>query len=341
MVNKIQDVLLHAGLHHGYSSGSSSPRSLERATSGSSPSPRPGSSQALTRNLPVIAVIGSQSSGKSSLLESLVGTDFLPKSNEICTKCPLVLQLVQSSWNGEDGSPAHAPAYGEFLHRRGRKYYDFAQVKEEILAETERVVGKGSVRVSDGASPCLRLWNASRWDAMLMTTYARFSGVRPPTASRRVLDVARSMSPARCRSLDVARSMSLARCRSLTRLSRTRCPEPIRLRIVSPSVLTMTLVDLPGLIRVPVGDQPADIEKQVRRLILKYISAPQCVILAVSPANQDLASSDALELARSVDPDGLRTVGVLTKLDIMDRGTNAVRMLRNEVRCSNASRCRC
>ncbi|MEO2191929.1 MAG: dynamin family protein, partial [bacterium] len=155
------------------------------------------------------------------------------------------------------------------------------------------------------------------------------------------LDVARSMSPARCRSLDVARSMSLARCRSLTRLSRTRCPEPIRLRIVSPSVLTMTLVDLPGLIRVPVGDQPADIEKQVRRLILKYISAPQCVILAVSPANQDLASSDALELARSVDPDGLRTVGVLTKLDIMDRGTNAVRMLRNEVRCSNASRCRC
>ncbi len=110
---------------------------------------------------------------------------------------------------------------------------------------------------------------------------------------------------------------------------------------MSPSVLTMTLVDLPGLIRVPVGDQPADIEKQVRRLILKYISAPQCVILAVSPANQDLASSDALELARSVDPDGLRTVGVLTKLDIMDRGTNAVRMLRNEVRCSNASRCRC
>ena len=115
-----------------------------------------------------------------------------------------------------------------------------------------------------------------------------------------------------------------------------RCADPIRLRIVSPSVLTMTLVDLPGLTRVPVGDQPADIEKQVRRLILKYISAPQCIILAVSPANQDLASSDALELARSVDPDGMRTVGVLTKLDIMDRGTNAVRMLRNEVRCPRA-----
>ena len=64
---------------------------------------------------------------------------------------------------------------------------------------------------------------------------------------------------------------------------------------------------------------------------MKYIGAPQCIILAVSPANQDLASSDALELARSVDPDGMRTVGVLTKLDIMDKGTDAVRMLRNDV----------
>ncbi len=161
LVNKIQDVLLHAGLHHGNVAGSS-PRSLKNETSGSSPSqrsPRLPSSQALTKNLPVIAVIGSQSSGKSSLLESLVGTDFLPKSTEICTRCPLVLQLVQSSGSGDDSgsvfSAAHSPPYGEFLHRRGRKYYDFAQVKEEILAETERVIGKGSVRVSDGASCAL------------------------------------------------------------------------------------------------------------------------------------------------------------------------------------------
>jgi len=92
----------------------------------------------------------------------------------------------------------------------------------------------------------------------------------------------------------------------------------------------MTLVDLPGMTRVPVGDQPADIEKQIRSLILKYISAPSCIILAVSPANQDLASSDALDLARRVDPEGVRTVGVLTKLDIMDKGTDAVKILKNE-----------
>ncbi len=71
----------------------------------------------------------------------------------------------------------------------------------------------------------------------------------------------------------------------------------------------MTLVDLPGLARVPVGDQPPDIESRLRSLILEYISHPSCIILAVTPANQDLASSDALDLARQVDPEGVRTIG--------------------------------
>lgn len=93
----------------------------------------------------------------------------------------------------------------------------------------------------------------------------------------------------------------------------------------------MTLVDLPGIARVPVGDQPQDIESKLRTLILDFISHPSCIILAVSPANQDLASSDALDLARQVDPEGNRTIGVLTKLDIMDRGTNAAAALRNTV----------
>jgi dynamin 1-like protein len=55
------------------------------------------------------------------------------------------------------------------------------------------------------------------------------------------------------------------------------------------------------------------------------------VILAVSPANVDLANSDSLKLARSVDPRGLRTIGVLTKLDLMDAGTNASDILTGRV----------
>ena len=106
---------------------------------------------------------------------------------------------------------------------------------------------------------------------------------------------------------------------------------PIRLKIVSPHVLTMTLVDLPGITRVPVGNQPQDIEQRIRSMILEYIKHQSCVILAVSPANVDLANSDALTLAKQVDPEGNRTIGVLTKLDIMDRGTNALSALENKV----------
>lgn len=201
-------------------------------------------------DLPQVAVVGSQSSGKSSVLEALVGRDFLPRGPNIVTRRPLILQLIRTT-----AHPGQYAEWGEFLHAPGKRFYDFERIRQEIIAETERLLGS-TKSISD---------------------------------------------------------------------------HPIRLRIHSPHVLTMTIIDLPGIARVPVGDQPADIESKLRELILQYISSPSCIILAVTPANQDLASSDALELARRADPDGARTIGVLTKLDIMDRGTDAVAVLRNEV----------
>lgn len=108
-------------------------------------------------------------------------------------------------------------------------------------------------------------------------------------------------------------------------------PHPINLRVFSPNVLNLTLIDLPGLTKVPVGDQPADIEQQIRDMLLTYISRETCLILAVTPANSDLATSDALKLAKEVDPQGLRTIGVLTKLDLMDEGTDAREILENRL----------
>ncbi|KAJ8295390.1 Vacuolar protein sorting-associated protein 1 [Rhodotorula toruloides] len=108
-------------------------------------------------------------------------------------------------------------------------------------------------------------------------------------------------------------------------------PVPIGLRIFSPNVLTLTLVDLPGLTKVPVGDQPRDIEIQIRNMLLKYIQKPNSIILAVTAANTDLANSDGLKLAREVDPEGLRTIGVLTKVDLMDQGTDVVDILAGRV----------
>ena len=69
-------------------------------------------------------------------------------------------------------------------------------------------------------------------------------------------------------------------------------------------VLNITLIDLPGLTKIPIGDQPADIEAQIRDMLMQFIAKDTCLILAVTPANTDLATSDALMLAKSVDPDG-------------------------------------
>jgi len=65
------------------------------------------------------------------------------------------------------------------------------------------------------------------------------------------------------------------------------------------------MIDLPGMTKVPVGDQPADIEIQIRNMLLEFISKENCLILAISPANSDLANSDALKIAKEVDPQGI------------------------------------
>ena len=69
-------------------------------------------------------------------------------------------------------------------------------------------------------------------------------------------------------------------------------------------VLNITLIDLPGLTKIAVGDQPADIGNQIREMILTFIERETCLILAVTPANTDIATSDALQLAKQADPDG-------------------------------------
>lgn len=196
-------------------------------------------------DLPQIAVVGSQSAGKSSVLENFVGKDFLPRGSGIVTRRPLVLQLLYCK-NAE---------YAEFLHCKGKKFVDFDQVRKEIEDETDRMTGSNK-----GISSI-----------------------------------------------------------------------PINLRVYSPHVLNLTLVDLPGITKVPVGDQPPDIEHQIRNMILEFITKDNCLILAVSPANSDLANSDALKMAREVDPSGLRTIGVITKLDLMDEGTDARDILENKL----------
>ena len=107
--------------------------------------------------------------------------------------------------------------------------------------------------------------------------------------------------------------------------------DPIVLKIYSPNVVTLTLVDLPGITKIPVGDQPVDIEQQIRDMIMTYVANPNSIILAVSSANTDFTTSEAIKMARDADPDGRRTLAVVTKLDLMDHGTDAYDVLCGRV----------
>ncbi|XP_061371857.1 phragmoplastin DRP1C isoform X3 [Gastrolobium bilobum] len=185
-----------------------------------------GEGLSLWEALPTVAVVGGQSSGKSSVLESVVGRDFLPRGSGIVTRRPLVLQLHKT----DDGQQE----YAEFLHAPRKRLSDFAAVRQEISDETDRITGK----------------------------------------SKQISNI------------------------------------PIHLSIYSPH-----------------EGQSETIVQDIENMVRSYVEKPNCIILAISPANQDIATSDAIKIAKEVDPSGERTFGVLTKLDLMDKGTNAVEVL--------------
>ncbi len=197
-------------------------------------------------NLPRIAVLGQQSSGKSSVLESIVGIDFLPRGSGVCTRRPLELRLVHEQ------EPTTKP-WGVFGEVQGKKFTDFDKIREMIDALTDKVAGK----------------------------------------KKGIVDT------------------------------------PITLTIHSHTCPDLTVIDLPGVTRIPLqgSDQKQDIEKVTKGMALRYVKDPRTIILCVIPANADMTTSDGLQMAKQVDPKGVRTIGVITKIDIMDKGTNAKNMI--------------
>ena len=189
-----------------------------------------GQSDSLT--LPSIVVIGSQSSGKSSVLEAIVGHEFLPKGHNMVTRRPIELTLVNT--------PDAQAEYGEFPALGLQKVTDFSQIQRTLT----------DLNLSVPASDCVS-------------------------------------------------------------------DDPIQLRIYSPNVPDLSLIDLPGYIQVVGRDQPPELKERISQLCEKYIKAPN-VILAISAADVDLANSTALRASRKVDPRGERTIGVITKMDLVD-----------------------
>ena len=195
--------------------------------------------------LPRICSLGTQSSGKSSVLESIVGLDFLPRGDGVVTRRPLELRLCHIN---------HGEPWAVFEEVKGEKFTDFNKVRETIESLTDKV--------------CV--------------------------GEKNIVD------------------------------------NPIILNVYSQTCPDLTLVDLPGVTRVPVGKQPKNIEEITKNMARRYVSDPLTIILCVIAANSDIATSDGLMLAKQIDTGGVRTIGVLTKLDIMDAGTDARKALMNE-----------
>lgn len=109
--------------------------------------------------------------------------------------------------------------------------------------------------------------------------------------------------------------------------------ELITLEITAPNVPDLTLIDLPGITRINLPNQPRDIGDQIRQMIKKYISRQETINLAVIPSNVDIVTTEVLEMAREVDPNGERTIGVLTKPDLVDKGAekDVVKIAQNRV----------
>ncbi|KAJ6239076.1 dynamin [Anaeramoeba flamelloides] len=207
-------------------------------------------------NLPQIVVVGEQSTGKSSVLESIVGIDFLPKGTGIVTRRPLVLQLIRIKVPKTEEQTIlenQYKPYATFQHTGEKKFYDFNNVSHEIANETKRSVEGKNV------------------------------------SSKEII-----------------------------------------LRIFSTEVTNLTLVDLPGLTQNPIKDQPKNISEQIEKLVLNYITKSKSLILTIIPGNQDIANSRSILLAKRVDPKGKRTLGVLTKIDIMDKETDIIDVLNGK-----------
>ena len=204
-------------------------------------------------SLPQIAVMGDQSSGKSSVLHSLSGIPF-PKGSGLVTRCPTQLIMSKSA----PGSPWTATASINFA----------SSGDSSSGSERKQPPGAGPIASMDLVTGVIEQFTN-------FLTKGKTSGFST---------------------------------------------DSIVIKVTSPDSPDLTIIDLPGIVRTTTQGQDASVITQVNSLIDKYMGQPNTIILAVVPANQDIATVDILERAAKVDPQGHRTLGVLTKPDLIGEG---------------------
>ncbi|KAM5545240.1 hypothetical protein V8D89_001351 [Ganoderma adspersum] len=231
-------------------------------------------------DLPVIAVIGQQSAGKSSLIEAISGIR-LPRATGTCTRCPTECRLTRSqeAWQCTvslhilKDSEGHALGQSRVV-RFGDVIYDKEKVEDRIRR-------------------------------------AQYAVLNPNTDYRVFLE---DDQP------------------DLTRKEVTFSSNYISLEIRGEDVEDLSFCDLPGMIAsVSSGQNENDIEL-VKELIIQYIKKDSCIILLTVACETDFQNQAAHRLARDYDPQGTRTIGVFTKPDRMEVGTEDswIRRLKNQ-----------
>ncbi|PAA94353.1 hypothetical protein BOX15_Mlig014920g1 [Macrostomum lignano] len=199
--------------------------------------------------LPSIVVIGDQSTGKSSVLESISGVRF-PRGNGVVTLCPLQLSMRTS----DDGK-----------WRGNIRYYD--------------TYGK-----------------LMKWD------------IDGPE------DVEDAIQEAQMRITGNQRNVS----KSI-----------IEMTLESPELPNLTLIDLPGIARYNhnSAESGASLHQLTTDIIKEYIRREETIILVVIPLTSDTATMEALQLAKDADPYGMRTIGVLTFPDLVNKGAQEEKLM--------------
>jgi len=207
-------------------------------------------------SLPQLIVVGTQSSGKSSVLNSIMTMDILPTGKNMTTRTPLDVRLQQLKSNAVEGW----------------------------------------IEIGD--------YNSSGWNMDKKIT------IKIPIPTDQEINEIRDSIMKKTNEI-AGEGMNIS-------------SKPIVLKIYSPHVPNLSLIDLPGLTMVACTDkgQPHDIKDRIENLVVSYIKQKRTIILAVMQARSDLETDLGLALVKKYDHEGQRIIGVLTKPDLMNHETH-------------------
>ena len=211
--------------------------------------------------IPQLVVVGTQSSGKSSLINGILNMNILPTGKNMVTRTPIKLELLYHS------AVTTCIQFGNYEDSIFKKHKEF--VLKGLTEDTETTIRENIESFTK--------------------TYA---GSEKGISYKEIV-----------------------------------------IKITSSHVPNLTLIDLPGLVMVACTDQgqPEDIKDQIKDLIKHYIIQENTIIMGIMPARCDIEVDSALELIKQYDKNGSRTIGIMTKIDLMNENTDIGNYLKNEI----------